>query len=57
MKTLSIIVPCYEEEDALPLFYPAVKKVLNTMKDIKPEFWFVNDGSKRQYTCRNEKIA
>lgn len=45
MKTLSIVVPCYNEEQALPLFYPAVKKVLNTMKEIKPEFWLINDGS------------
>lgn len=45
MKTLSIVVPSYNEEEALPLFYPAVKKVTDTMKNIKPEFIFVNDGS------------
>lgn len=45
MKKLSIIVPCYQEEEALPLFYPAVKEVLNKMPSIKPEFWLVNDGS------------
>lgn len=46
MKTLSIIVPSYNEEEALPLFYPEVKKVTDTMENIKPEFIFVNDGSK-----------
>ena len=56
MRTLSIIVPCYEEEDALPLFYPAVKKVLDTMKDIKPEFWFVNDGSSDNTFAEMKKL-
>ncbi|MCH3904904.1 MAG: glycosyltransferase family 2 protein [Lactobacillus sp.] len=45
MKTLSIIVPCYNEEETVPLFYPAVEKIMNTIEGLEPEYWFVNDGS------------
>ena len=44
MDKLSIIVPCYNEEESIPLFYDAVQKVVTKM-DIEPEYWFVNDGS------------
>lgn len=41
---LSIIVPCYNEEEALPLFYPAVSRVLSQISS-DYEILFVNDGS------------
>ncbi|KRL63698.1 glycosyltransferase family 2 protein [Lactobacillus psittaci] len=44
MDKLSIIVPCYNEEESIPLFYDAVQKVVSKMT-IEPEYWFVNDGS------------
>ena len=45
MKKLSIVVPCYNEEESIPLFYPAVEKVVRQMNDLRIEYWFVNDGS------------
>lgn len=42
---LSLIVPCYNEEEALPLFYKETAKVLKTMK-CDYEMILVNDGSK-----------
>jgi glycosyltransferase involved in cell wall biosynthesis len=42
---ISIIVPCFNEEEALPLFYDEVTKVLAGMK-YDYELLFVNDGSK-----------
>lgn len=44
MEKISIIVPCYNEEEALPLFYKEVNKVSETMHE-DFEFIFVNDGS------------
>ena len=32
MKKLSIIVPCYNEEESIPLFYSAVQK--DSIKDL-----------------------
>lgn len=45
MKKLSIVVPCYNEEESIPLFYNAVEKVMQTILDLDYEYWFVNDGS------------
>lgn len=45
MKKISIVVPCYNEEEVLPLFYDEIDKVSKTMKE-DFEFIFVNDGSK-----------
>ena len=42
---ISIIVPCYNEEESIPLFYEEIKKVLNNIK-CKSEIIFINDGSK-----------
>ena len=43
---LSVIVSCYNEEEAIPLFYKEVNKVSKIMKYLDFEFIFVNDGSK-----------
>ena len=45
MKKISIIVPCYNEEEALPFFYPVAHEVLEKLPD-DYELIFVNDGSK-----------
>ena len=49
MKKLSIIVPCYNEEETVDLFYQAVEKVKPQLPiTIEYEYLFVNDGSKDQ---------
>lgn len=45
MNKLSIVVPCYNEAEAIPLFYPAVEKVVRQIADLAIEYWFVDDGS------------
>ncbi len=42
---ISIIVPCYNEEESLPLFYEEINKVSLRMKNVIFEFLFINDGS------------
>ena len=44
MEVISIIIPCYNEEDSILLIYNELKKVSNNMK-YDFEFIFVNDGS------------
>lgn len=41
---ISLIIPCYNEEEALPIFYRETKKVLTDM-NCDHEILFVNDGS------------
>jgi glycosyltransferase involved in cell wall biosynthesis len=50
MKLLSIVVPCYNEQEVLPMFYEEITRVTDQMKKDFPEldfeFLFINDGSK-----------
>lgn len=43
--TISIIVPCFNEEESLPLFYAEMEKIKFQLND-HFEYIFVNDGSK-----------
>lgn len=60
---ISIIVPCFNEQDALPFFYEETEKVLNQM-NVSYELLFVNDGSRdrtlellKEYAKQDEHVA
>ncbi|MDO5590859.1 MAG: glycosyltransferase family 2 protein [Lachnospiraceae bacterium] len=55
MGKISIIVPCYNEEAALPIYYSEMSKVMDQMKDVEFEILFVDDGSTDQ-TLQQMKI-
>lgn len=58
VKKISIVVPCYNEEESLPLFYEEVNKVTEQMKKkCEFEFVFVNDGSKDKTLEELRKLA
>ena len=58
MKKISIVVPCYNEEESIPLFYTEVNKVTEQMKKKADfEFVFVNDGSKDKTLESLRKLA
>ncbi len=50
MKLISVVVPCYNEQEVLPMFYEEITKVTGEMKEKNPElefeYLFINDGSK-----------
>ena len=46
MTKLSIIVPCYNEQAALPAFYEAITGVVSGLPGVEPEYLFVDDGSR-----------
>ena len=47
MKLLSVVVPCYNEQEAMRIFYDEIIKVADQMKnDVNFEVIFVDDGSK-----------
>mgnify|MGYP004507701701 FL=1 len=45
-EKISIIVPCYNEEESLPIFYKEIDKISKEMKVVDFEFLFINDGSR-----------
>lgn len=46
MDKISLIVPCYNEEQALPFLYEELVKVASKMENQEFEFIFINDGSR-----------
>ncbi len=47
MEKISVVVPCYNEEKALPLFYEELKKnITDFSRNVEFEIILVNDGSK-----------
>lgn len=62
MKKISIIVPCYNEEQAIPFFYDEITKIAEEMKN-NFEFIFINDGSKdktieviKEYSKKDKRV-
>lgn len=45
-KLISAVVPCYNEEESLPLFYERICEVAGKLPEADFEFLFVNDGSR-----------
>ncbi|MBE5910018.1 glycosyltransferase family 2 protein [Pseudobutyrivibrio sp.] len=62
MKKLSIVVPCYNEEESLPIFYKTVCDMQDQLP-VELEFVFIDDGSKdrtlevfRELSAKDERI-
>lgn len=63
MKKISIIVPCYNEEEALPIFYDEITKVMKELPNYELELLLINDGSKdktleeiRELSKKDERV-
>lgn len=57
MDKLSVIVPCYNEEKAIPLFYKEVCKIYNSMEDVEFQLIFIDDGSSDNTLNEIKKIT
>ena len=47
-ELISLIIPCYNEEQVLPILKKALVEVMDQMSEFDFELLFVNDGSKDQ---------
>lgn len=61
-ELISIIVPCFNEQEALPIFYSTIKPILEKLP-LDHELVFVDDGSKdntakllKEYAEKDEKV-
>ncbi len=60
MDMITVIVPCYNEEETIPFFLEEIEKVYHQMTqqyDIDMEYLFVDDGSKDKTLSVLEKSA
>ncbi len=64
MELISIVVPCYNEQETLPFFYDEFVKLAESMKEqVEFEAVFVNDGSRdltleklRELAAKDERV-
>ncbi len=63
MEKITIIVPCYNEEESIPYFYKEITKIAKKMNNIDFEYLFVDDGSKdktleklKELSIENKKV-
>ena len=45
MDKISVIVPCFNEQEAIPVYYDAILPVMDSMEEVTFELIFVDDGS------------
>ncbi|MCI9233915.1 MAG: glycosyltransferase family 2 protein [Bacilli bacterium] len=58
MEKISVVVPCYNEEETVPLFYKEISKIIEKMKkQVTFELIFINDGSKDKTLVELRKLA
>lgn len=60
MKSITIIVPCYNEEEVLPITYPRLKQVQSEIEErlrLRTVLLFINDGSSDKTSDYLDQIA
>ncbi|RBR33830.1 glycosyl transferase [Enterococcus cecorum] len=57
MKRISIIVPCYNEEETVEIFYRETEKMRKQLVHYNFEYIFVNDGSNDQTLSKLRQLA
>ena len=62
-ELISIVVPCYNEEESIPIFYKEIDKRSKEKNEVNFEFLFINDGSKdktidilRDYSKKDKRV-
>lgn len=45
-EKISLVIPCYNEEESLPILYKELNKLAKEMNYVNFEFLFIDDGSK-----------
>ena len=46
MERITIVIPCYNEEQMMPILYQELERVRVSMPEVQMEYLFVDDGSK-----------
>lgn len=57
MKTIELVVPCYNEEQCIEIFYKRVCEVFQNLKDYHVIITYVDDGSKDETLKRIKELC
>ncbi len=57
MDRITIIVPCYNEQEVIEMFYPAVQAEVKKIPNTEFDYIFVNDGSRDSTLEKLRKIS
>lgn len=60
METISIIIPCYNEEEAIPVYYETMVRQMDEMEEqqkVQFELIFVDDGSRDHSLFEMRRLA
>ena len=56
-KTIDVVVPCYNEEEVLDIFYTETTKITSTIESYNFNFIFVDDGSRDKTLIKMKALA
>lgn len=57
MNRITIIIPCYNEEEVIDMFYPAVQTHVEKISDCRFNYIFVNDGSRDETLSKLRELS
>ena len=64
MKTITLLIPAYNEEEVLPALFERLDKLAKSVKNYQFEFLFVNDGSRdktlemiKQQAAKDKRVS
>lgn len=55
-KTISIVVPCFNEQETIQIFFDAVEKIKNQLRGYNLEYYFIDDGSQDKTLVELRKL-
>lgn len=56
MKKISIVVPCFNEQNTIPAFLKVIEPIVKGIEDVEVEYWFIDDGSTDKTLVEVKKI-
>lgn len=56
MDLITLVVPCYNEEQMIPILYQELERIRISMPDVQMKYLFVDDGSKDKTAAELEKL-
>ena len=56
MKTITVLIPCYNEENSIDLLYEHLQKVISQLQEYNFQVLLVNDGSKDNTLAKMQEL-